>query len=171
VSGINKSPNENHNDWIWTGEYLKIRGRERLADNSQKMQHTSQRQFIINLPGYFVHPLGPSLVALPSLTTEATYGDSELAAPLGRMTWKLSSAQLQKIIDYAWAALSPETSDIVMNVAQLPVVESAHLPYKNMDGMHLSSVLRYFVTYSNITRSKFCIYGDRRTRTSLSRKT
>ncbi|KAI0043508.1 hypothetical protein FA95DRAFT_1681862, partial [Auriscalpium vulgare] len=106
--------------WKWTHQYV----RAELAKSSPHSEvRNTRKNFVLSVPGFLVHPLGPSIML-----------DGAAASDQPVTTWSLPIAQLEDVLQCAWDALSPETEDIIGNVEALPVVNTAELPYKTYSG-------------------------------------
>ena len=42
------------------------------------------------------------------------------------LTWKFTSSELNKVIEFLWEEMKPDTSSFVHNTAALPVIKSPH---------------------------------------------
>jgi len=104
--------------WEWTRDYLSI------ETNDERLTH---RQFVVEIPSFFIHPLAPSVVHKPppgSLADESRYP-----------TWRLSSKDLQTVLDSLWDSLEPQTDRIIGNVHMLPSIKNPDaLPYQCLNG-------------------------------------
>ncbi|TFK89183.1 hypothetical protein K466DRAFT_611332, partial [Polyporus arcularius HHB13444] len=132
--------------WLWNHQYASVTSKTKTGGPG-RMQHT------LHVPAYMVYPLGPSIVSEshahsesecprasrpPSDDSDTVMDNSVAPEPLDEVTWSLSELQLQESLDIAWAALNPESEDIVFNIEQLPTVtESDGLPYSDVRGASL----------------------------------
>ncbi|THH13601.1 hypothetical protein EW146_g6638 [Bondarzewia mesenterica] len=114
--------------WEWTGQYIRFKARS----EDDRLTH---RQFVVSIPGHLVHPLGPTLVPQTQDPSESASAQTTKDSPTCKLTWKLSSEQLQEVLDYAWDSLSPESEDIINNFEQVvALTATSSLPYQNADG-------------------------------------
>ncbi|KAI0066999.1 hypothetical protein BV25DRAFT_1897244 [Artomyces pyxidatus] len=99
--------------WTWTNQYVRFGMKDANTDRA------TQKQFIVRIPGVLLYPLGPQLVR--DLDMDRNASDA--------MTWSLSHKQLVETLDQSWAALHPETEEIIGNVEMLPLISNSKLPY------------------------------------------
>lgn len=138
--------------WEPTGQYLRLTP-ARGAAHSEVVERTSYRDYSVIVPGYFVHPLGPSLreETEDHSDSDAPGPDTLLGSldPVGiarnddavdspttrRFVWSIPETQLEDVLECAWEIMAPYSEDIVFNISQLPRVEdSAGLPYQDSNG-------------------------------------
>lgn len=114
--------------WLWTHQYATI---------LMKSKTTTRTHRTLQVPGFMLYPLGPSIVLDPTGTPETPERHEPGVNPLENVTWELTHTQLQECLDVAWSALSPETPDILANIEHVPVVASVDgLPYCSHSGMY-----------------------------------
>jgi len=94
---------------------------------SPAIHYCTKYLFVVEIPSFFLHPLAPSVVHKPppgSLTDKSRYP-----------TWRLSSKDLQTVLDSLWDSLEPQTDRIMGNVHMLPSIKNSDaLPYQHLDG-------------------------------------
>ncbi|KAF6753827.1 hypothetical protein DFP72DRAFT_1069030 [Ephemerocybe angulata] len=113
--------------WEWHKRYLKL-------DTTAKDPVGTRRQFVVEVPGLIIFPLDADVVE----RAHTPLVDGQALLPI---TWALSSSLLSDTCSEAWAGLSPDTAELVGNLAVLPVVKNPALfPYKNANGVHCFTV-------------------------------
>ena len=104
--------------WEWTRDYL---------STDAKDDKLTRQQFVVEIPSFFIHPLVPSVVHKPppgSLADNSRYP-----------TWRLSSKDLQTVLDFLWDSLEPQTDRIIGNTHMLLSIKNPNaLPYQHLDG-------------------------------------
>jgi len=104
--------------WEWTRNYLSVETKE---------DQLTHQKFVVEIPSFFIHPLGPTVVHKPSPGSST----DSLRYP----TWRLSKTDLQRVLDSLWDSLEPDTDRIVGNVHMLPLIKNPDtLPYQYLDG-------------------------------------
>jgi hypothetical protein len=106
-------------DWIWTRKYIQFGA-------TTEEEKATTRQFVINIPGQFVHPLAPSVIPTGGKKDD---GHTEISS-----TWSIPNTQLEDILESAWMDLSPDTEEIIGNVDMLPRILHSKLPYRDILG-------------------------------------
>lgn len=109
-------------NWKWLRQYVRFD----TGKTSTTNEKSSQRNFVIRIPGVLVHPVGPSVVATdpsdpPSHTPEGS------SASL--LTWSLTHTELVDVLDSAWSELNPDSEEIIGNIQLLPSLVNIQLPY------------------------------------------
>ncbi|KAF6742437.1 hypothetical protein DFP72DRAFT_1022411 [Ephemerocybe angulata] len=100
--------------WDWSGHYLRV-GSKTTNDAD------TRKQYVLEVPGSLVYPLCPKIVKRGSQTSGS----------LSLTTWRLENDVLQKASSAAWAALNPETEEIVGNIDMLPRIDNSRFPYRD----------------------------------------
>ena len=109
--------------WEWTWDYISV--------HIQNDQLTRQ-QYAVEIPSFFIHPLAPSVVDKPASGSSADHKHYP--------TWRLSTTDLQNVLDSLWDSLEPDTDRVVGNAHLL-------LSTKNPDGLpycHPTNGTKYF---------------------------
>ncbi|KAJ6579361.1 hypothetical protein B0H10DRAFT_2198716 [Mycena sp. CBHHK59/15] len=110
------------NFWEWTGKFLRL-------DVTATDERATRQQFVLEVPGILVRPLGPSVAP----TLGAADGNPN---PLAPATWRIPAEQLNEILLDAWLSLEPEGPGIEGNIQMLPqVVNPDALPYRDAAGL------------------------------------
>jgi hypothetical protein len=109
--------------WLWTGHYI------RFGETSQSP--STNRQYVLRIPGKLVYPLGPTVVPTPREWIDTDSGKT------ATQTWSLTDLELAEILEFAWDSLNPDSEEIISNVELLPVVSKSSMPYCSQLGMHL----------------------------------
>ena len=104
-------------NWQWTGEYIHF-GAKSLQEGSTSCQ------FVLWVPGKFVHPLAPSII-----TVDRQRDIDENDSHKSFTTWSIADNQLQETLEYAWTTLCPDTEEIISNIEMLPSMAYTELPY------------------------------------------
>lgn len=99
--------------WEWTRNYVSV-------SSETKEDQLSHQNYVVEIPSFFIHPLGPTVVDKPPPGSSANSSYYP--------TWRLSKADLQRVLDSLWDSLEPDTDNIIGNVHML-------LSIKNPDAL------------------------------------
>ena len=105
--------------WKWTRNYLSVA-------SETKEDWLSHQNYVVEIPSFFIHPLGPTVVDKPPPGSS----ENTLYYPI----WRLSKVDLQRVLDSLWDSLEPDTDNIIGNVHMLLSIKNPDaLPYRCPD--------------------------------------
>ncbi|KAL1726283.1 hypothetical protein EV714DRAFT_276749 [Schizophyllum commune] len=108
--------------WRWTGHHLRFNAPASSATIS------TQKQFVVQVPGSIVRVLSPLIVPSPR-SAQALHNRSIMP-----ITWSLPSSDLVDALQDLWTSLAPDSDDIFTNYQLLPILSNIALPYCDQEG-------------------------------------
>ena len=97
--------------WEWLKRYVNL-------DLELKSDLLTKQQFSLKIPSHLLHPLSQQIVQHKGL------------AVAERLCWTVTTAELKKVLEYAWATLDPEGENITSHLNMLQKIKNLDaIPY------------------------------------------
>ena len=97
--------------WEWPKHYVNL-------DLESKSDLLTKQQFSLEIPSHLLHPLSQQIVQHKGL------------AAADRLRSTVTTAELKKVLEYAWATLDPEGENITSHLNMLPKIKNLDaIPY------------------------------------------
>lgn len=103
--------------WEWPKCYVNL-------DSELESDLLTKQQFSLEIPSHLLHLLSQRIFQLKGL------------AAAERLHWTVATAELKKVLKYAWATLDPEGENITSHLNMLPKIKNLDaIPYRRKTGM------------------------------------
>ena len=93
--------------WVWTQQYVRILG------SKNETEAMSKQHFVTSVSGRLFYPVAAGVDVHPDR----------------KLIWSFQNSDLVDIMETAWSAMNPDSSEILNNIKMLPKVTGPGLPY------------------------------------------
>ena len=93
--------------WAWSQQYI------RILESRNDSEVMTKQQFVTCVPGRLFYPVAAGVDVHPNRN----------------LIWSIQNSDLVDIMETAWSAMNPDSSEILNNIKMLPKVTGPGLPY------------------------------------------